>query len=110
MIWGDSFMEEQAQDLCAENIAAINGNIRAALHPVERAYWNVNALCDVNINPSVFSTFKRRTKREEVSNTEKQKSKSKPKAIIRRKGSSVAKRELFTLVALSPVEELSLWQ
>ena len=36
-IWGEPFMEEKAQEICAENIAAINGNIRAALHPIERA-------------------------------------------------------------------------
>ena len=55
--WGTTYMDQEAQDICATNIAAINGNIRAALDPVERAYWNVNALCSVNIKPSIFTTF-----------------------------------------------------
>ena len=99
-IWGDSFMEQEAQQICAENIAAINGNIRAALHPVERAFWNLNALCDVDIHPSTFSTLKRRTKRDLGVNVEKKQSKEKPKAAITKKKSSIAKRELFTLGAI----------
>ena len=93
--WGESFMEERAQEICAENVAAINGNITAALHPIERAYWNLNALCDVDINPSTFSTFKRRTKRGGEGKVEMKQ--IKPKAAATKRNSSVAKRELVTL-------------
>ena len=34
-IWGKSWMEDKSQELCTENIAAINEFIRQALNPVE---------------------------------------------------------------------------
>ena len=93
-------MEAKAQEICADRVTAINRNIRAALYPVERAFWNLKALCDVDIHPSTFSTLKRRTKRDLGVNVEKKQSKEKPKAAITKKKSSIAKRELFTLGAI----------
>ena len=93
-IWGDSYMEKKAQEICADRVTAINRNIRAALYPVERAFWNLKALCDVDIRPSIFSTLQARTKRGATPN------KKKPETAIRKKRSSIAKRELFTIAAI----------
>ena len=97
-IWGDSATEDKVQEICADRITAINGNIRAALYPVERAYWNLNALCDVNIHPSTFSTLKRRTRRGVTPNMKKWWTEE--TVAKKKRTSSIAKRELFTLAAI----------
>ena len=57
-IWGKSWMEDKSQELCTENIAAINEFIRQALNPVETSFWNLNALCATKINPTTFSLIR----------------------------------------------------
>ena len=82
----------------AETISAINKHIRAAIHKVENSFWNLNALCAVDIDPSIFSTIKSRTKREEFLNEEKMKPGS--RALVKHKGTAIAKRALFTAVGI----------
>ena len=53
-VFNDSMMKDDGRIICEKTIAAIHSHIRAAINPIEEAFWNLNAMCATQIEHQDF--------------------------------------------------------